>query len=504
MKNDIGKRCLSVALSGLALGGLLLSGTAPAGATGADQPCAAVLQARIKIPESLLSVGPTRNPGTEKLSGRAVYGGDLRIGDLDDDGTVDFVIARAVGGIKTCYLGAFTWTGEVLWEWGDPNRQVKSLDAKDESYHAESPIRPGPVLVVDLDGDDQTEVVALVLKTGIDRTSWWDMRDMEFVILDGRTGNIEHRASPEPLIRADATDDNGKRRRANYVHQRLLAADFRGTAGPHDFVVKIGNSVMAFDQKLEPLWTYVNQFSKYGEHACYIPAVGDIDGDGRDEVCGGNYLLDHDGAVRWEKMMARHNDSVAIVDWDGDRGNGREMVLSGFGQVVNQDGDVLVQLGPEVVPHGQEVRCGRFRTDIPGLQMAVRYDGHTPRILLADRDGEVIERFEVDHSPVNVGMETVRWSGRDDPDLLFSPTALWDGHGRKVIELPGLPPPSGKGRMGWFHGIPAELDDSGRESIVLFDPYSDEVFVFGARPLAVKPPTGYRHTPKQYNTRLMD
>ena len=97
-------------------------------------------------------------------------------------------------------------------------------------------------------------------------------------------------------------------------------------------------------------------------------------------------------------------------------------------------------------------------------------------------------QMSVDPSPVNVGMETVDWSGPAEPALLFSPCALYDGQGRKVVTVPGLPPPSGKGRMGWFHCIPAPLDGSGRESIVLYDPYTDEVFVYGANPLASDPP----------------
>ena len=350
----------------------------------------------------------------------------------------------------------------------------------------------------------RTEVVAMVLEQGVTETSWWNTGDMAFVILEGATGKVKRRAAPVPLLEANAYDAAGKRHQADYVHQRLLAADFRGLKRPGDFVIKIGNSVIACNEQLEPLWTYRNKFSKYGEHACYIPCVGDVDGDGRDELCGGNYVVDHDGAVLWEKMMAKHNDSVAVADWDGNPANGLEILLSGFGQVVRTSGEVVVRLGKETVPHGQELRCGRFRRDVPGLQMAVRYGGHTPDILLADRTGNVLTRFRVDPSPVNVGLETVHWQGPDTPPLLFSPCALYDGHGRNVVVIPDLPAPSGRGRMGWFHCIPAALDGSGRESVVLYDPYTDEVFVYGAKPLASDPPTGYRHTARQYNVRLMD
>ena len=466
-----------------------------------QKPTSAHLLAHIRIPQPLLS------QIADERDGKRIpyaFGGDIRIGDVNDDGTMDFVLAKAIGGIKTCMIGAFTWNGEVLWQWGDRRRAVVSLDSKSQTYKPESPARPGPLLVIDIDGDKQTEVVAMVLNDDVTRTSKWDMKGASFIILDGKTGKVERQASPEALLKANAFGDDGKRHEPNYVHLRILAADFRGLGAPRDFVIKIGNSVIACDDQLNVLWTYKNKFAQYGQHSSYIPSVGDVDNDGRDEVTGGQYLLDHDGTVMWEKMRAKHNDSVAIVDWDGNLDNGREIVMSGFGQVVNAAGKVLMRLGEAVVPHGQELRCGPFRLDVPGLQMAIRYDGHTNKILMADRAGKVISKFTVDHSHIEVGMETVYWHGFDRPALLYSPTALYDGHGRKVVTLPGIPHASKRGRMGWHHCIPADIDGSGREAIVLHDPYTDEVFVYGAKPLTKGPPVGYRHTVRQYNVRLMD
>jgi hypothetical protein len=491
-----------------ACAGVPHSGTAatrPASrAAGEESPAKAFRQGHIRIPETLLSDAVQENARDGRSGVAYTFGGDIRIGDLDGDGTVDFVLAKALGGMKTCYIAAFTWDGRVLWTWGDKNRRVASSDKPGESYTAQPPARPGPLLVADIDGDGRNEVVAVVLDSTTTKTSLWDMKGTTFLVLDGQTGQVKRSASVEPLSKADARGPSGQIEESNYVHQRLLAADFRGTAGPHDFVIKIGNSVIACDSDLRVLWTYENKFWEYGRHSSYIPCVGDMDGDGKDEVFGGNYVLDHDGRVVWERLMAEHNDSVAIVDWDGDPANGREGVLSGFGQVVNFRGDVLVRLGPEVVPHGQEVRCGPFLSDVPGLQMAVRFNGHRPDILIADRSGKVLTRFKLDRTPLNVGMETVRWDGPDHPDLLFSPPSLWDGKGRRVVSLADLPKPTGRGRMSWFHCIPADLEGRGRESVVLFDPCSNEVFIYGAQPLGRTPPRGYRHTSRQYNVRLTD
>ncbi len=53
------------------------------------------------------------------------FGGDIRMGDLTGDGQVDFMVYRSEdnahdgGGMKPCFWGAFTQTGEVLWQQGE-------------------------------------------------------------------------------------------------------------------------------------------------------------------------------------------------------------------------------------------------------------------------------------------------------------------------------------------------------------------------------------------------
>ncbi|MCL6628683.1 MAG: hypothetical protein K6U00_03660, partial [Armatimonadetes bacterium] len=113
-----------------------------------EAPRKACLQRRIEIPHELVSVGPTSS-GQDRPTGLVRYGGDLRIGDLNGDGMVDFVLLKSVGGIKGCFIGAFDWQGKVLWVWGDKYRQVASSDRAGVRYIAESLTRPGPLVIVD-------------------------------------------------------------------------------------------------------------------------------------------------------------------------------------------------------------------------------------------------------------------------------------------------------------------------------------------------------------------
>ena len=97
----------------------------------------------VGIPESFCT--------TETVGDRAItYGGDIRIGDLRATGQADFLVYRCAGnlqdqgGMKPCFLGAFSTDGLPLWSDGSGGTQ---------------PARPGPVAIHDLDGDGRAEVI---------------------------------------------------------------------------------------------------------------------------------------------------------------------------------------------------------------------------------------------------------------------------------------------------------------------------------------------------------
>ena len=424
-------------------------------------------------------------------------GGDIRIGDLTGDGQVDFLVYNALGGIKPCFLGAFSLAGEPLWAVGD--RDFTALDADEPGRLATiSPDRPGPVAICDIDQDGRQEVLCFLVDPHVKRTSKWNLTDVHIAILDGRTGAVKRCAAPEELTHCNAYAD-GEMHVPNYVHQRLLIANFSGHDQPRDFVVKLGCDVLAFNDRLEVLWHYRSKWHRYPAHAAYIPAVGDLDGDGRDEVNGGHFGLDHDGSVLWETFLGDNADSVLVDQW----GTEPAAIVSGGGQVLDGSGQHLLHLGADVVPHGQEVRCGNLRPELPGRELAIRYNGHHADVMIVAQDGVVLSRFQVDESPNNTGMEIVRWNGPEHGDLLYSPAALFNGHGHKVATFPDLPTPTG-GKMGWYHCFPADVCGDEREEVILYDPYSDAVYIYTPTPLDESRFDHYHHSPRQYNTRLLD
>ena len=486
----------------------------------------ALLYKKIPIPEAFI---------TEDENGR--WGGDIRIGDLTGNGVVDFLVYKSLGGMKPCFLGAFTLDGEPLWSVGDKQMTAADVDSTEPTlsfghpsygdstlrHHEDStvllsesgvsvlsegtlrttsPDRPGPVAICDIDGDGVAEVICFLIDASVKGTSRWRLDGIDVVALDGRTGGVKQQAAPLELRRCNGYAD-GELHLSNYVHQRLMIANLSGNAQPQDFVVKVGNDLLAFNHRLELLWRYTNRWYRYPTHSAYIPAVGDLDGDGRDEVHGGHYGLDHDGSVLWEKYLGDNMDAVLVEDWGSNESRQKVAIMSGWGQVVDAHGNTLLKLGAELVPHGQEIRCGDFRKDLPGPALVIRYNGHRPDLMVVSHTGQALCQFVVEESPNNTGLETVRWNGVSGPDLIYSPAALYDGYGRKRFTFPELPPPKG-GRMGWYHCFPANVCGDDREEVVLYDPYSDEVYIYTPQPLVESAYSGYRHTSRQYNARLMD
>ena len=414
----------------------------------------------MKAPVLLREVGlPRAFCTTESVGDRSVtYGGDVRIGDLRNSGEADFLVYRSVdnahdeGGMKPCFLGAFTADGRPLWSEGEGGTQ---------------PSRPGPVAIHDLDGDGRTEVICFFHDKRV-RADAASMADVVIQIRDGRTGAVKHEAAPSRFRSCRGQS-------SNWAHQRIMIADFRGKGSPQDFVVKLGERVLAFDSDLDILWEYESPWTEHGHCPAYVPAVGDIDGDGRDEVNGGYFLLDHDGEVLWQNDIAPHTDSVAIAPWD----NGKlRAICSGHGQVLDETGKVIMKLGADHVPHGQEVRVGRFAGGDRTPQMVVRSNGHSTSVLVVDVHGTVLGKLDLNPSPNNTGMEVVYWNGPEAPALLYNGGMLWDPLRGIAAPLPGLPSPEPVGRMAWYHCIPANVCGDEREELVLYNPWTTKIYIY--------------------------
>ena len=392
---------------------------------------------------------------------------------------MELVVFRSTdAAMKPCFIGAFDLAGNVLWQIGEGGDQ---------------PARPGPVTLYDFDGDGADEVLHFWHDASVDNETE-NMADVVVQVRRGRDGKLLREARPE-IFRTSAGEG------ANWVHHRLLITNLEGEDRAQSFVVKLGEKVIAFDCELAVQWHYEVPWNEYTRCSAYIPAVGDIDGDGRDEITGGYYLLDDDGTVLWQEQLGRNMDSVAIVPWD----NGTPRVIaSGGGYVLDAQGTPLLRLGEELVPHGQEVRVGNFRSDLPGPEMAIRWNGHRNDAMIVANDGAVLTRFKLNDSPNHTGMEAVYWQGKYAPPLLYNGGMLWDGYGQKFAAFPGLPSPVGEFRRGWYHCIPVDLIGDDAEEVVLYNPWEATVRIYRSARTDPADTHPFIPTSRQYNVRLMD
>ncbi len=444
-----------------------------------------LLYRKVPVPEPFLT---TQNGHT--------FGGDIRIGDFDGDDQCDLLVYRCnhgapsgahMGGLKPCFMGAFRLDGSPIWHAGQGGNQ---------------PSRPMSVAAGDMTGDGAADIVCFWHKPSSEvKADWRSLADIVVQIRDGRTGEVLRQAAPRAITGCRMKDPGG----SNWVHQRLLLADFRGTGQPHDVVIKLGDTYVALDENLDVLWTYRSRWIRYSECPAYIPAVGDMDGDGRDELNGGYFVLDDDGTPLWEKKLGRNMDSVVIAPWNTGK---MRAFCSGFGHIMAADGNVILALGAEEVPHGQEVRVANFRGDLPGPEMVLRHKGHTADLLVVSSTSPtpIVDRLQLNFSPTNVGMEPVYWNGPDRPALLCNGGWLWDLEQKTGYSLPALPDPNGNKvhRMGFYHAIPANVCGDTREELVLWDPTARHVYVYTPEPLNESAYSGYQAGPRQYNPRLMD
>lgn len=443
----------------------------------------AVLYRRLPVPEPFLA----------ERNGHQ-FSGDLLIGDLNSDGRCDFLVYRCRhgaprgahrGGIKPVFLGAFDIDGRPLWQAGEGGNQ---------------PSRPMSVAVRDWTADGADDVICFWHRPDPETPAdWQSLADVVIQLRDGITGRVLREAAPHAITERQKQDPVG----ANWIHQRLLLADFRGLGEPRDLAVKLGDTCIALDEQFRVLWTFQSEWVEYGRCPAYIPAVGDIDDDGRDELLTGYHLIDDDGSLLWQQQLGPHMDSVAIDRWQGDM----RAFCSGYGHVMSANGDVVLSLGREQVPHGQELRVADFDSSYSGNEFVVRAFGHRPTVhVVSSAAGAIIRTFDLQDSPTNVGMEPVYWNGPDRPALLFNGGWLWDLERAAGHPLPELPPPNGGDvhRMGFYHAIPANLCGDNREELVVWDPTATEIFIYSPSPLDRSLTPEYHHGPRQYNPRLMD
>lgn len=370
----------------------------------------------------------------------------MLVGDINGDGRMELVMVQANGGIDDRYvphqvqcLTAYDLDGRLLWQVGEPDE------------HAGGPGSDYPAQIYDIDGDGYHEVICVM--------------DGRLLILDGRNGAVK---------RAHELPDE-------QAHDCIIICNLRGKPYPQDIILKDRYRRMwALDRDLNLLWKHEGNLGHY-------PWVYDIDGDGHDEVMAGYDLLDHDGVKLWScHDLDDHADCIWFGDVDGNPANGIEIVIGGSVTVMyNAAGEEIWRYDGSI--ESQHIALGRFRDDLPGLQIAgldriVRGDGRDrlsgkDGIFLLDSSGREIWKEDRQTPGWLTIIETLRnW---DDGELDYilayrrgggvMPT-IYDGYMNVVTEFP---------TDGYV--VHADLVGSGLEQVIIYD--DQEARIYSSRPL---------------------
>jgi rhamnogalacturonan endolyase len=337
-------------------------------------------------------------------------GRNARFGDLDGDGQIDMLIAQNIPRIKgdafdhISALTAVTLDGRVIWQSGrsDPRNGLLTNDT--------------PFQINDLDGDGHNDVLLI--------------RDFKLQVLDGRNGNVK-RWVWMPAMKANAPS----RPYDIYSGDAIIFANLTGKPGRRDFILKDRyKHVWAYSRDLVLLW-------EGDEETGHYPYPIDIDGDGKDELFIGAGMWDHKGKRLWSHAadLKDHVDAVAVGNFSGNPKASPRVYWA-----TSDEGFLMLDLKGKIlkhtiVGHTQTSAIGKFRPDLPGLQMVSTNFWRNPGIVsVFDADGNLLSQGE----PIHTGSITlpVNWRGDGQEFVLLSGNVteggMIDGKLRRVVMFP--------------------------------------------------------------------
>ncbi len=377
----------------------------------------------------------------------------MRLGDLDGDGKVDFLLVQNIPFFNQNYnqiscLTAVTQDGRMLWQQGTPNPDHAWL-----TYDVAAQIH-------DIDGDGKNEVVYA-------QGRW-------IKILEGATGHEKVRYPvPSSAIQPDETS---WKEYQHYYRRDLLPflnvdcfafCDLRGKGKPMDVIIKDRHTrFWAYTNDFRLLWTASANLSHY-------PYFKDIDGDGHDEVFIGYSLFDHDGRRMWtlDDQLQEHADGICAGDFTL-TGAPWKVFISASDDgvaVVDKNGKLLKH---HRIGHAQTPAIGQFRPDIPGLEFCdINFWGEPGLITLFDSQGDEITHFELMHagSPIL----PVNWRGDGTEFVLLSTNpvegGMVDGWGRRVVMFPEDGHPD-------LAYMVHDLTGDSRDEIITWDP--ERIYIY--------------------------
>jgi hypothetical protein len=211
----------------------------------------------------------------------------------------------------------------------------------------------------------------------------------------------------------------------------------------------------------------------------------DYNRDGKDEILAGYYLLDSSGKEIWRMcrseyfdvfQAARHADMVLAGNFTGQEdGMMTAFACGGSEGLFLMDlvkGEILAH---HRVGHAQSGTIGKFRKDLPGLQLwcTSRWANWGIQTLVHNT-GEILHRMEPD--VLSSAGYPVSWTGEEEEYFLIASSTkalgLWNGSGRRAVTI------SDKYASNIVGSIPLAMDVAGdpRDELIFVQPAGIYIF----------------------------
>ncbi len=365
---------------------------------------------------------------------------NCRFGDLDGDGQMEMLICQNIQTVSrdafsmiSC-LTAMKLDGKILWQLGKPNARNALLT------------NDNPFQIHDVDGDGHNEVVTV--------------RDFQLQILDGRTGKIKKWTwMPQAPELPQKHPASVMRPYELEMGDSLFFVNVSGNRNRQEILVKDRyQHFWIYNNKLELLWKGEGQTGH-----CPYP----FDVDGYDRIMVGYSMWDHTGKKLWshDTDLYDHADSIAVVNFSGDPKEQPRVYSTGSDEgflMFGYDGEILKHL---MVGHAQASSIGKYRMDLPGLQlMMIDFHWNPGVTLLFDWQGNILQKAE----PIHNGSKLlpVNWRGDGEEFVLLSGDAKYGGMINGRLERTVMFPDDGHPDLAAFV---LDLTGDGRDEVVLWD-----------------------------------
>ncbi len=339
----------------------------------------------------------------------------MRIGDIDGDGRMEFVMVKATESQDKRYfpqqvaaITAFSADGVLLWQVGNPEGEaVVCADL--------------PIQIYDIDKDGKNEIIVAM--------------DGELLVMDGKTGEVKKQI-PLP---------------DKYACDCIVIADLEGSGYAQNIILKNKYSHMwALDANLNVLWDFQGNIG-------HCPVAYDINGDGREEIIAGSCVLDASGELLWKADVPGHVNSIAV-----------ECLYEPDEPVIVMCADRVCAVSASGEPlwaideRAQNIVIGKFRDNISREDILL-----LDSMSLFDLDGEFLyEKNETIYHPMPV-------SGFDKSGKLYIAghkkedicTTLYDGYMRPCYTLDTF------GKMAY-----CDITGSGLSQILIYNDETIEIY----------------------------